>query len=176
MITMTENSLQTDRKVKDREMEIRLNTTNLLVKLIVCASAFLLILLIGCDLHAGYQREEEPNEDYASATEFQMTEGSWSGSISSVGDRDYFKLFLSGGFTYRFTLRDLVSDLNLLLYGPVGDSLDLVGSSLNTGESDEVIEITVTTTDFHYLFVDIPSRETTGTTSFGSYVIDQERW
>ena len=172
---MAENLSRTGRKAKDSKLSIRLNTTNLLVKLIVCASAFLLILLIGCDLHAGYQQEEEPNEDFGSATEFQMTEGSWSGSIGSVDDRDYFKLYLNGGFTYRFTLRDLASDLNLLLYGPVDNELVLIASSLNEGENDEVIEIAVTEDGFHYLLVDIPSRETTTTTSFGSYVIDQKR-
>ena len=118
--------------------------------MLVCLVAILTIL-ITMHLYAGYTSEEEPNDLPETANEFQGTNISWTGIIENASDKDYYKVYLSAGNTYRFTLNNLQNDLNLMLYT---SDINNIGNSDRNELLDEVIEYAVPTTSFYYVLVE----------------------
>jgi len=158
---------------KTGEMHITINTSGLVGKILVCILSFLMVLIVGCDsIYSGFQQEEEPNDSYETATEFQMSEGSWTGAVTTRDDKDYFKVYLAGEFTYRFRLTNLQNDLTLMLYN---DSPEVVESSTNSELLDENISVDVAATDSYYLLVEVSSTLDTTDTYFGKYILYQSR-
>jgi len=149
--SMNMKQTQTGRSAAAEELKIYFNTSGIFLKLLVCLVAILTILIIGCDLYAGYTSEEEPNDLPETANEFQGTNISWTGIIENASDKDYYKVYLSAGNTYRFTLNNLQNDLNLMLYT---SDINNIGNSDRNELLDEVIEYAVPTTSFYYVLVE----------------------
>ncbi|MDX9809683.1 MAG: pre-peptidase C-terminal domain-containing protein, partial [Sphaerochaetaceae bacterium] len=142
---------QTGRSAAAEELKIYFNTSGIYLKLLVCLVAILVVLIIGCDLYAGYTSEEEPNDLPETANEFQGTNISWTGKIENATDQDWYRVYLSAGNTYRFTLNNLQNDLNLMLYT---SDINNIGNSDRNELLDEVIEYAVPTTSFYYVLVE----------------------
>ena len=86
---------QTGRSAAAEELKIYFNTSGIYLKLLVCLVAILVVLIIGCDLYAGYTSEEEPNDLPETANEFQGTNISWTGIIENASDKDYYREAIS---------------------------------------------------------------------------------
>ncbi|MHC1693179.1 MAG: PPC domain-containing protein [Sphaerochaetaceae bacterium] len=169
---------QRDQKYQNHpanSMRIGINTSGIVMRILVCLLAFLTVIIVGCDMYDSFQQEVEPNGSYATATEFQMSDGSWAGVVPSIDDKDYFKVYLTEGYTYQFRLTHLQNDLNMLLYD---DGELWVQSSLNTGLDDEVVSVAVPVTAWYYLLVEASQAldpPPAPDTYFGKYVIYQTR-
>lgn len=149
--SMNMKQKQSGRFAAAEELKIYFNTSGIFLKLLVCLVAILTILIIGCDLYAGYTSEEEPNDLPETANEFQGTNISWTGKIENATDQDWYRVYLSAGNTYRFTLNNLQNDLNLMLYT---SDINNIGNSDRNELLDEVIEYAVPTTSFYYVLVE----------------------
>lgn len=173
---MNTDSKRSNRFGSTSEMIIQINTAGMVGKIIVILIAILTILIIGCDMNAGYQQEEEPNGTFETATEFQMSEGSWAGNITANDDLDYFALYLSAGRTYRLTLRDLSSDLDLMLYDYDDETPSVLGSSSNTGITSETVEFSTDALGWYYVLVEVADPYSIPDDTFISkYVVDLSR-
>jgi hypothetical protein len=49
-------------------MGIGINTSGIVMRILICLLAFLTVIIVGCDMYDGFQQEVEPNGSYATAT------------------------------------------------------------------------------------------------------------
>lgn len=168
---MNTNSKRSNRYGSTSEMIIQINTAGMVGKIIVILIAILTILIVGCDMNAGYKQEEEPNDSPATATDMQQSEGSWAGKISTRDDIDYFALYFGAGQTYRFTLRDFQGDLNLMIY----DESVSIGSNPQGADIPETVEITTSELGWYYVQVAVSGEVDASESFYSKYVVDQER-
>lgn len=128
--------------------------------LAILAIGFLSLGLLGCELPTVY--ESEPNNSMQNADEILFS--IHKGEIYGVGDMDYWVLNVPGdGATHTFTLSNMFTDLQLMLYvcdfwDTIIDSADLGGranpsSNFQTGTTNEQITFSTSTARRLFLLV-----------------------
>ncbi len=144
-------------------------------RVIALTILLLLLLLMGCDTkYGGFESEEEPNNSFSEANEFQGVNISWSGAISTADDQDFYKIYLDEGKKYEFILDNLQWDLNFMLY--VSEpTIDFHSSSDNPNLENEVITLdSAPYRGWYYLLVEKSSHNASGN-YFGKYVVNLKK-
>ncbi len=143
-------------------------------RVVALTIVLLLLVLMGCDTrYGGFQSEEEPNNDFFEANEFQGVTISWTGIISSADDQDFYTIYLGKGKRDECIFDNLRYDLSLMLH--TTNPLTYHASSNTIRLENGVTTLnSAPYTLRYYLMVEKSYRNTSGN-YFGKYVVNLKK-